>query len=57
LAGEVRTQLANPLTFIASGAAAAFWSFFAAEKGLSPRGHERAKYQMNSFILIPKNPN
>jgi hypothetical protein len=42
LTGAARTQLANPLTFKASGAAAAFWSFSAAGKGLGPRGYERA---------------
>jgi len=43
LTGAARTQLANALTFIASGAAVAFWSFFAAEKGLGLRGYEREK--------------
>ena len=42
LTGAARTLLANPLTFKASGAAVAFWSFFATEKGLGPRGYERA---------------
>lgn len=46
LTGAARTQLANPLTFKASGAAAAFWSFSAAGKGLGPRGHER--------VIFPK---
>jgi hypothetical protein len=41
LAGAAITSLANPLTFIASGAAVAFWFFFATEKELSPRGYER----------------
>jgi hypothetical protein len=41
LIGAAITQLANPLTFIAAGAAAAFWSFSAAGKGLGPRGYER----------------
>ena len=41
LTGAARTQLANPLTFIAAGAAVAFWFFFATEKELSPRGYER----------------
>ena len=36
LTGAVRTQLANPLTFIASGAAVGFWYFFPTEKGLGP---------------------
>ena len=41
LTGAARTPLANPLPFIASGAAVAFWSFSATGKGLAPRGHER----------------
>ena len=41
LTGAVRTSLANPLTFIASGAAVGFWYFFPTEKGLGPRGYER----------------
>ena len=41
LTGAAITSLANPLTFIASGAAVAFWFFFATEKELSPRGYER----------------
>ncbi|WP_395809566.1 hypothetical protein [Daejeonella sp.] len=41
MTGAAITPLANPLTFIAAGAAVAFWSFFATEKGLSPRGYER----------------
>jgi len=41
LAGAALTQLANPLTFIASGTAVAFWFFFATEKELGPRGYER----------------
>ena len=44
LAGAARTTLANPLTFIASGAAVVFWFFSATEKGLGPRGYERVKY-------------
>ncbi len=43
LAGAARTSLANPLTFIASDAAVAFWFFSATGKELGPRGHERAK--------------
>jgi hypothetical protein len=43
LAGAARTSLANPLTFIASGAAVGFWYFFPTEKGLGPRGYERAE--------------
>ena len=41
LAGAAITPLANPLTFIASGAAVAFWFFFATEKELGLRGYER----------------
>jgi hypothetical protein len=41
LAGAARTSLANPLPFIASGAAVGFWYFFPKEKGLGPRGHQR----------------
>jgi len=43
LTGAARTPLANPLPFIASGAAVAFWFFSATGKELSPRGHERNK--------------
>ena len=41
LTGAAITVLAFAETFIAAGAAVAFWSFFATEKGLSPRGYER----------------
>ena len=41
LTGAAITTLANPLPFIAAGAAVAFWFFFATEKELSPRGYER----------------
>jgi hypothetical protein len=43
LTGAAITPLANPLTFIAAGAAVAFWFFFATEKELSPRGYERSE--------------
>jgi len=36
LADAECTVNAKPLTLIASGAVAAFWSFFAAEKGKAP---------------------
>ena len=38
LAGAVKTTLANLLTFIASDAAVAFWSFSATGKGLALAG-------------------
>jgi hypothetical protein len=41
LTGAAITVLALAEPFIAAGAAVAFWSFFATEKGLSPRGYER----------------
>ena len=41
LTGAAITPLANPLTFIAAGAAVGFWYFFPKEKGLGPRGYER----------------
>ena len=41
LTGAAITDPALAEPFIAAGAAVAFWSFFATEKGLSPRGHER----------------
>jgi hypothetical protein len=41
LTGAAITNLALAEPFIAAGAAVAFWSFFATEKGLSPRGYER----------------
>ena len=41
LTGAAITPLANPLPFIAAGAAVAFWFFFATEKELGPRGYER----------------
>jgi len=44
LAGAARKQLAKPLLFIASGAAVGFWYFFPTEKGLGPRGYERANH-------------
>jgi hypothetical protein len=50
LTGAVRTQLANPLTFIASGAAVGFWYFFPTEKGLGPRGYEREIIYINCII-------
>jgi hypothetical protein len=53
LAGAVHTQLANILTLIASDAAVAFWSFFAKEKGLGPRGYERAKHHKGMTPKIP----
>ncbi len=43
LADAVCTVKASLLTLKASGVVAAFWSFFAAEKGLSPCGYEREK--------------
>ncbi len=36
LAGAARTTLANPMPFIASGAAVAFWFFSATGKELGP---------------------
>ena len=47
LTGAAITVLALAETFIAAGAAVAFWSFFATEKGLSPRGYQREKHQNN----------
>ena len=41
MTGAAITVLAFAEPFIASGAAVAFWSFFATEKGLGPRGYER----------------
>ena len=41
LTGAAITVPALAEPFIAAGAAVAFWSFFATEKGLSPRGYER----------------
>ena len=41
LTGAAITDPALAEPFIAAGAAVAFWSFFATEKGLSPRGYER----------------
>jgi hypothetical protein len=41
LTGAAITDIALAEPFIAAGAAVAFWSFFATEKGLSPRGYER----------------
>jgi len=52
LAGAAMTTLANPQPFIASGAAVAFWFFFATEKELGPRGYERTNYQ--SKIIFRK---
>ena len=51
LTGAARTQLANSLPFIASGAAVAFWFFSATGKELGPRGYERAnnQYTLNSL--------
>jgi len=37
------TTLALAETFIAAGAAVAFWFFFATEKELSLRGYERSE--------------
>ena len=61
MAGAAITSLANPLTFIASGAAVAFWFFFATEKELSPRGYEREEiircypdFQMKHLMQIQK---
>ena len=42
------TVLALAEPFIAAGAAAAFWSFSAVGKGLSPRGYERSEI-MNAW--------
>jgi hypothetical protein len=36
LTGAAITPLANPLTFIAAGAAVGFWYFFPTEKGKAP---------------------
>ena len=41
LTGAAITDPALAEPFIVAGAAVAFWSFFATEKGLSPRGYER----------------
>jgi len=41
LTGAAITVPALAQTFIAAGAAVAFWFFFATEKELSPRGYER----------------
>jgi hypothetical protein len=43
LTGAEITVLALAEPFIASGAAAAFWSFSAEGKGLGPRGYERSE--------------
>jgi hypothetical protein len=43
LTGAAITVLAFAEPFIAAGAAAAFWSFSAVGKGLSPRGYERSE--------------
>jgi hypothetical protein len=51
LTGAAITDPANSLTFIAAGAAAAFWSFFATEKGLSPRGYERNEIINPSWLM------
>jgi len=53
LTGAARSPIANPLTFIASGAAVAFWFFFATEKELGPRGYER-KEIMNPWWVPPR---
>jgi hypothetical protein len=52
LTGAAITVLAFAEPFIAAGAAVAFWSFFATEKGLSPRGYER-KEIMNAWWVPP----
>jgi hypothetical protein len=52
LTGAAITVLAFAEPFIAAGAAVAFWSFFATEKGLSPRGYERNQI-MNSWWVPP----
>ena len=51
IGSAARTPLANPLPFIASGAAVVFWSFSTIGKGLGPRGYERAnnQYTLNSL--------
>jgi hypothetical protein len=49
LTGAAITVLALAEPFIAAGAAVAFWSFFATEKGLSPRGYERNEI-MNCLV-------
>ncbi|NQV76267.1 MAG: hypothetical protein HQ491_09475 [Bacteroidetes bacterium] len=41
MTGAAITVPALAQTFIAAGAAVAFWFFFATEKELSPRGYER----------------
>ncbi len=43
LTGAAITVLAFAETFIAAGAAVAFWFFFATEKELGPRGYERGE--------------
>jgi len=50
LTGAAITGLAIAEPFIASGAAAAFWSFFATEKGLGPRGYERDEIMIGWWV-------
>jgi hypothetical protein len=52
LTGAEITVLALAEPFIASGAAAAFWSFSAEGKGLGPRGYERIEI-MNAWWVPP----
>jgi hypothetical protein len=49
LTGAAITVLAFAEPFIAAGAAVAFWSFFATEKELGPRGYERNEI-MNCLV-------
>ncbi|WP_395807144.1 hypothetical protein [Daejeonella sp.] len=52
LTGAAITVLALAEPFIAAGAAAAFWSFSAAGKGLGPRGYERNEI-INAWWVPP----
>jgi hypothetical protein len=52
LTGAAITVLAFAEPFIAAGVAVAFWSFFATEKGLGPRGYERNEI-MNTWWVPP----
>ena len=55
LTGAAITVLAFAETFIAAGAAVAFWFFFATEKELGPRGYERNE-NIKSLIRSSSNP-
>jgi len=52
LTGAAITNPALAEPFIAAGAAAAFWSFSAVGKGLSPRGYERNEI-INAWWVPP----